>query len=190
MSDWLEVDIKVFVHPDQEPKFHLECDDLPKKPDDPNHFIFDNDGHPGFLLSYVLQGDAAGYRFPDRDHMDEALYSAKGAGCPTAKGQWGQFKAKDVTSDNKTLIVRNMNQHGHEGEFGYTLRVTKTPHDADNATYLDLDPGGTNNNGSTTIQISYLNVALVGATTGIVSAIATTLILAKLNMVCPAAPGF
>jgi hypothetical protein len=82
-----------------------------------------------------------------------------------------------------------MNQHDHEGEFGYTLRVTKTPHD-DDATFLDLDPGGTNNNGSSRADVSYLKVALIGATTGILSAVATTAALAKLNLVCPTAPGF
>jgi hypothetical protein len=144
MPDWKEVDVKVFLHPDQCPEFHLECDDLPKGPK-PDHFVFDNCGHAGFLLNYLLQEPTHGYFFPDDE--GEALYSAKGEGCPKRKGQWGQFKVVDVSADNLKLVVRNQNRKGHEGEFGYTLRVTKTPH-RDDAEYLDLDPGGTNNNGN------------------------------------------
>lgn len=166
MADPKEVDIKVFLDLGKDPPFHLQCDELPKGTKN-GDFVFTNDHFPGFILNYVLQEPTTGYRFPD--DLDEALYSAKTTTCPTSKGQWGQFKAKSVSSDNKTLVVRNMNQHGHEGQFSYTLRVTKTPHNAD-AEYLDLDPGGTNTNGSAQ-GITLLNLAIgVGiiAATGIV----------------------
>jgi hypothetical protein len=187
MSDWREVDIKVFLHPESEPKFHLECDELPGGPH-PNHFDFTNNGHDGFLLNYILQEPRHGYFWPD--DPDEALYSAKGSGCPKNKGHWGQFKAKEVkTPNNKVLVVRNMNRKGQEGEFGDTLRVTKTPHD-ETAEYLDLDPGGTNRNGRSSFQVNYLKIAGIGLTTGILGAIATTVALAKLNLICPSPPGF
>lgn len=187
MADPIEIDVKVIIQdPDADPpKFKLECNDLPKGTKD-NDFIFNNDGHPGFILNYILQGDAHGYRFPD--DKDEALYSAKGVGCPRNKGQWPQFKARDVKSGNKILVVRNLNQSGHQGQFGYTLRVTKTPHDPDTPAdqYLELDPGGENNNGSWGMSsVNYAAIALIGVGTGVVSALVTTIAMARFDLICP-----
>jgi hypothetical protein len=143
MSDPQQIEVKVFLDSVDPVRFRLESP-LPKGTKD-NDFIFKNDGHPGFYLSYVLQSDGHGadYSFPDE--LDDALYSAKSTTCPTKKGQWPQFRAHEVKPGNKILVVRNLNQH--QAQFSYTLRVTRRPHDPD-PECLDLDPGGVNENGS------------------------------------------
>lgn len=143
---WKEVDIKVIIEdPDADPpKFRLECPELPKIPNTDHDFRFSNDGHEGFLLNYILQGNAHGYRFPDDE--TQALYSARGVQCPREPGQWHQFQAREVKPGNKILVVRNFNQKGSEGRFGYTLRVTQAPH-VDDPDFIELDPGGDNTNG-------------------------------------------
>lgn len=139
-----EVKVSVFLHPGEDPPFHLECPEL-KLNRDNNHAVFDNDGHDGFLLNYALEEPSHGYFFPD--DSSAALWCHKRAECPSSKAQWGQFKAREVMTGNKVLVVRNLNQKGHEGNFSYTLRVTKQP-SARDPECLDLDPGGTNNNGN------------------------------------------
>jgi hypothetical protein len=189
MMGWKELDILVFIDdPDSvPPKFHLECDDLPKgqKQDD---YVFSNNGHDGFLLNYKLQDPTHGYFFPDDKH--EALFSARGEACPTKKDQWEQFRAREVKAGNKILVVRNLNQKGHEGCFAYTLRVTQTPHVLDsNTRYLDLDPGGTNTNGQSRSNISLFSIAGVSVVTGVVSALATVGALSSLGLVCSSRGG-
>lgn len=143
MSDPNEIEIKVFLDSVEPPAFRLQSP-LPKGTKD-NDFVFNNNGNPGFVLTYVLQPDGLGadYFFPD-EHTD-ALYSSKTTSCPTNKGQWPQFRGKEVKPGNKILVVRNLNQQ--KANFSYTLRVTKRPHDTD-PKCVDLDPGGVNENGS------------------------------------------
>lgn len=178
---WRELYLDVIIEdPDADPpKFRLECNELPKLPNTKHDFKFENDeDHKhGFLLNYILQGNAHGYRFPDDE--TEALYSAPGVDCPRTPGQWPQFKAREVKPGNKILVVRNLNQKGFEARFGYTLRVTKTPHD-DNARYIELDPGGENTNGgSKTSGWSYVTVAVAS---GVASALVTTFAVSSLNL--------
>ena len=132
------VDIDVYLQPEgTDPPFYLETY-LPVN--SANEIVFQNHLRPGFIINFNLQDPHnTGYLFPDDE--DEALYSAKGKGCPTSKGQWGQFKATEVKPGNRTLVVRNLNQGGHTGPFGYTLRVTN------GSKWRDLDPGGDNQNG-------------------------------------------
>ena len=132
------VDVDVHLNRDgEEPPFYLETY-LPKSKD--GEICFHNNDRPGFLIRFnLLDPHHTGYLFPN--DTDEALYSAKGAGCPTSKGQWGQFTAVGVENGNTTLVVKNLNQSGHEGAFGYTLRVTK------GGDWKNLDPGGLNQNG-------------------------------------------
>lgn len=158
------VNIKVIIHSEEPGDFDLEADPpLPKGPGK-NEFIFENNGYDGFRLNYILDGNALGYFFPD--DLEEALYSAKGSGCPKSKAQWDQFEAKRVKQGNKVLVVRNRNEKAHKGVFGYTLRVTKTPHDP-NPQFLDLDPGGENRNGQT------LTGGWASVMVGVASAVAT-----------------
>lgn len=134
-----DVEIDVYLELDRDPPFRLEtC--LPVN--SAGEILFENHGRPGFIINFNLQDpDGTGYRFPDDE--DEALYAAKGNVCPTSKSSWGQFKPLDVKNDNRTLVVRNLNQKGEEGKFGYALRVTKD----DGKTFLLLDPIGDNRNG-------------------------------------------
>ena len=162
MADPKEVHVKVFLHPTSNPKFHFETSDLPLGPD--NSLTFENHGHPGFYVHYDLQEPIHGHLFPGDtidDHLDEALFSKAQSSCPSTKGQWGQFKAKEVTNQGKTLIVHNQNQS--KVQFGYTLRVT----DDHGTTYLPLDPGGLNQNGPRlAVKASIAIAAAVGAAVG------------------------
>src|SRR5215208_2587251 len=99
VADPKEVHVKVFLHPTSNPKFHFETSDLPLGPD--NSLTFENHGHPGFYVHYDLQEPIHGHLFPGDtidDHLDEALFSKAQSSCPSTKGQWGQFKAKEVTN--------------------------------------------------------------------------------------------
>lgn len=132
------VAVDVWLQPDgSDPPFVLETY-LPKNAH--GEIVFENHRRDGFIINFNLQDPhGTGYLFPN--DLKEALYSAAGRGCPTNKGQWPQFEARSVTNGNRTLEVRNRNQG--KQVFGYTLRVTKTG----GAPYLDLDPGGENQNG-------------------------------------------
>lgn len=180
-----DLDIKVYVeNPKSEPpKFRLECQELEIKPGKKHDFIFRNpEGCDGFLLRFILQGDAHGYRFP-RD-AGLAMYSAKGIGCPTEPGHWHQFVPLEVKSGDKILIVRNYNRKGHEGDFGYTLRLTKNPNDYDmpEDEFLLLDPGGFNGNGGPKKALTAAAVA-IAVLSGIASALVTTAALVTLGFV-------
>jgi hypothetical protein len=56
---------------------------------------------------------------------------------------WPQFEAKNVSSNNRTLKVKNLNQDVQL--FKFTLWVTKTP--KDNGPCIAYDPIGSNQNG-------------------------------------------
>jgi hypothetical protein len=165
MSEPKEVHVKVVLHPGAtNGDFHFETIGLPMG--DRNHLYFENVGFPGFSIHYDLDGEED-YVFPDEDmtkfYLDEALYSKNQPGCPTTKGQWGQFKAIEVRNAGRTLVVRNRNQTPQA--FGYTLRVTKD----DGHNYLDLDPGATNQNGPQQMsKVSPLAAGLAGAVAGAV----------------------
>ena len=138
------VDIDVYLEPEGvDPPFFLETI-LPVNSD--GEIVFQNHLRDGFIINFNLKDpEETGYLFPDDE--DEALYSSKGKGCPTSKGQWGQFKAMEVVKPaNTTLVVRNLNQSGQQGQFGYTLRVT------DGSKWRELDPGGDNQNGQMPLQ--------------------------------------
>lgn len=138
------VDIDVYLEPEgTDPPFFLETY-LPVN--SAGEIVFQNHLRDGFIINFNLKDPHnTGYLFPDDE--DQALYSAKGKGCPASKGQWGQFKAIEVVKPgNTTLVVRNLNQSGQQGAFGYTLRVT------DGSKWRDLDPGGDNQNGPPPLQ--------------------------------------
>jgi len=134
-------------------KFEFESSDLPVGPD--NHLTFD-DGKDfsGFNIFYTLEG-ADGYKFP-KDDLNEALYVKGGSStyCPQSKSQWGQFQAVDVLDDGRTLKVWNKNDA--KAKFAYMMRAKK------GSDWLELDPGGTNNNAGGDGTISAAG-AIVGA---------------------------
>lgn len=157
MADPMEVHVKLFVTPgDPNGDFHFETTDLPMGPN--NHLYFRNCGNDGFYVYYDIQ--SGGYRFPDfgisNKWKKEALYSQAQSGCPASEGQWGQFETKDVTNSGQTLVVWNKNRT--KQDFGYTLRVTND----NGASYLPLDPGGTNENGSFKSNLATIAVTLLG----------------------------
>jgi len=149
------VDVKVILKSDKEP-VDFELVPVPSLPGGTtkNEFVFENLGHDGFWLNFILEGDALGYRFPDDE--EDALYSAKGNCCPKTKGQWSQFKGAKVEQGNKILTVRNKNKD--EEIFGYTIRLTKTPHKSD-PVCIELDPVGQNKNGSYNAPVLQLALA-------------------------------
>lgn len=121
---------------------------------DPHPWIvFSNHGRDGFKLNFRLYdntGASSAYVFPDPpgnptkggDPQKWALWSADSQTCPPPPGQWDQFTAVEVKDKGTTLVVRNLNQV--QTDFVYTLRVTNDG----GQTFVNLDPGGTNNNGS------------------------------------------
>jgi hypothetical protein len=143
-ESWL-IDVDVYLEEASDPpKFHLEtC--LPM--DDEDVISFHNRGRPGFRIRFNLFDETAegGYLFPPPNKKDEALWSKVGEGCPpdNYNDQWREFTVVRVGQpDRTTLLVRNLNET--ETKFGYTLRVTRD----DGDTYVNLDPGGDNQNGS------------------------------------------
>ena len=155
------VDVTILLG--QTPNFKFESTDLTVGPN--NELTFANNGRPGFWIDYRLKNPPNGYVFPDNpipNHLEEALYSAVGPdGCPKTKGQWEQFAATNVKNGGKTLVVRNLNDCA--AVFGYVLRVTND----NGASYLDLDPGGVNQNGSQQIyKVSPLAAGIAGAVAG------------------------
>ena len=170
-------------------RVELSAKNNPQLPvDNHGNIIFENDHHPGFEIHFELQGDTQGYFFPPTPQKSDAVWSQRGSQCPDQTGVWEVFRPIRIASsgnppERRTLIVHNKNPQPAQGAFQYNLRVTDGTH------WLDLDPGGTNNNGASKLTVNYLAVAAVGATTGILSAVATTVALAKLNLVCPMVPG-
>lgn len=119
-----------------------------------DNIVFNNNGRPGFNINFRFYdntngGNGSGYVFPNpptppNKEMQWAMWSSAGQGCPTPGcGQWSEFTSVSVKDQGKTLVVRNTNSS--PTFFGYTLRVTNDG----GANFVDLDPGGSNQNGST-----------------------------------------
>lgn len=131
------------------PKFRLEtC--LPIDHTGSDQVItFHNRGRPGFEIKFNLFDKTGnGYRFPPQAKRHQALWSRQGAGCPPDNygQQWREFEVVRVIEPaQESLVVRNRNET--ITQFGYTLRVTND----DGASYLNLDPGGDNQNGSSRV---------------------------------------
>ena len=136
---------------------------LPTGPD--GELIFRNQGHPGFFVVFhLIDLTQRGYRFPPDSKKKEAVWSVLQANaCPNAP-EWAVFDPINITADGKNLKVFNPNVDPVLGTFSYTLRVTKDG----GATYLALDPGGSNQNGPITrnnwnVAAAFVGGALVGA---------------------------
>jgi hypothetical protein len=126
-------------------------------PTGPNgELIFRNAGHRGFEVHFHLTDSTGlGYRFPPHSKKHAGVWSQLGAGaCPNSE-IWEVFHANGVQEPGGMILeVLNPNPSVSnppnppegQGQFGYTLRVTKDG----GTTYLPLDPGGDNQNGPIT----------------------------------------
>lgn len=165
-----DMHVKVFLTPNATPPFHL---------DPPGPLTFVNNYHPGFHVHFHLQDPTHGYLFPPNNDKDKAVWSELGQGaCPQA-GVWEVFKPLHVTPNRKTLVVHNANVAPILGEFGYTLRVIDN-----SGNWLDLDPGGNNQNGPVRFDWSYVAVG-VGSALVTSAVLAAAVSLAGFDLVCP-----
>jgi hypothetical protein len=141
---WL-VDVDVYLEDPVGPKFRMETSLPTRGEGDKKVIVFENRRRPGFDIKFNLIDESAqGYCFPRKE--SEALWSRRGPGCPPVNygQQWDEFKVERVVEPDRTiLVVHNANMT--KTEFGYTLRVTND----DGRTFVDLDPGGSNQNGPT-----------------------------------------
>ena len=94
------------------------------------------------------------------NYLDEALWATQSGGCPTAACKWDVFEAKREDNGGRTLVVKNKNEVAEN--FAYTLRV------ANGANWLNLDPGGVNQNGGSPFTSSALLVGGAGLVAGAV----------------------
>ena len=175
-----DVLVEVHLHPDRDPPFHLASPHLPTNSD--GEFEFKNQGHPGFNINFVLQEPTHGYLWPENKHKKQAVWSEAGGGaCPDSE-IWDIFRAIRITPDRKTLVVHNGNTQQTElGKFGYTLRVVKDPSD-----WLELDPGGDNQNGPIgRFDWSYAMVG-IGSAVMTTATIALAVSLSGHQLFCPA----
>lgn len=160
--------INVYVYPGGDPNYQLETKLL--KGDE---LVFNNNGRPGFDISFVLaNADQTGYYFPD--DASKALAAQKGIigdGCPTQGMVWDEFTPTGVSADNLTLYVNNKNTKSTD--FAFTLFVTEKPHDP-KPHFLPLDPIGSNQNGPTSRSFA----ASILTTTSVSIAIAAIVIIA------------
>ena len=168
-----KVEVEVILESDNPVNFRVEPvnNSLPTGPN--GELIFDNDHHPGFQVWFYLNDrNGLGYTFPPNSKKHQAVWSELGNGaCPKPPGKSDVFHVERVIEpDRRTLVVLNPNPSPAQGPFGYTLRVTKDG----GATYLDLDPGGLNQNGPTA-KSSSTGAFAAGAAVGLIVGVAGTL---------------
>lgn len=163
-----DVRVKVVLHAPGDPQpFHFESEDLPIG--EQNRIYFSNCGkRRGFMIHYDLDDTKRpGYRFPTRQqhgntYLEQALWATETGGCPTGKATWPVFRAVREERDGGTLVVRNTNLEVQD--FFYTLRVVQ------GTDWLDLDPGGSNQNGGEPPFVALFAGLFTGAIVGLASA--------------------
>lgn len=161
------VNVKVILDPPgSNPPFHFESTDLPIGKN--NVIYFSNCGKSkGFLIRYTIDDTAnRGYRFPTHangnDHLDQALWATASGTCPTQPSHWDAvFEARSVEDGGQALVVWNKNAVVQN--FAYTLRVVN------GANWLNLDPGGSNQNGGIPLFKSLAASVATGAIVGLAS---------------------
>lgn len=161
MSGELVAKVSVVVTSTKPLKFHFVTTDLPMGPD--NVLYFRNCRYDqGFLVYYELQG-APGYRFPP--NKQDAMWAKVGAitSCPSQSSVWGQFKPDEVLDGDgpgqEGRVLKVWNRNHSPAEFSYTLRITN------GSEWLELDPGGINQNGGQPLYSQayyYIGAAVVG----------------------------
>lgn len=178
MSSPRSVNVNVIYKAGNKPNVELQSDDIPIVD---GKLIFKNDGHDGFWVRFNLCPKTLGdYYFPNT--KEDALYSAIVHGnegvCPTS-GVWEGFRTQGLDNGNKTLVIRNINgklpPNKQEQAFSFTLRVNKDKNS--NSDFLELDPGGINQNGSTKTTLSTTAALVVGAAAGVLATLSTQALL-------------
>jgi hypothetical protein len=142
------VDVFVYLHSQTPGDFTVESY-LQSDPGSSN-LVFYNRHHPGFDVTFHLIDETGlGYRFPQASNKQDAIWSQLGNSCPTTP-VWEVFDKHGMILGPQGLSItaHNPNEGTAVGEFRYTLNVSQSG----NPPYLALDPGGTNNNGSTSRQ--------------------------------------
>lgn len=169
--------VDVTLEGDNPVKFTLSSKDLPIKD---GVLYFNNNGRPGFQIYFnLLDPNGLGYRFPPNYLKDDAIRSELGSTskCPShASGKNDVFEVSHVEEPSRTtLVVKNGNQKKDQlGAFGFALFVTKD----DGRPYLPLDPGGWNNNGSTSAAKTLTLALAAGAAAGVVITLGAQALLA------------
>ena len=142
-----EVVVDVYLHSETPGDFDVESY-LQSDPGS-NKLVFCNNGHPGFNVTFNLHDETGlGYQFIGAPKEEDSLWSQCGStGCPGSPGSWEVFDKKSVTVTNAGMVMKALNENPSpaQGDFRYTINVTKDG----GRTYLPLDPGGINQNGST-----------------------------------------
>jgi hypothetical protein len=142
-----DVIVDVYLHSEAAGDFDIESYLQSSPPS--KKLIFWNNGHPGFNITFNLHDETnLGYKFVGAPNEEDSIWSQLGGtGCPGAPGAWEVFDKTSITITNAGMVMKAFNQNPSpaQGDFRYTINVTKDG----GTTYLPLDPGGTNNNGST-----------------------------------------
>jgi len=140
-------DVTVVLEPGQDPNFHLESKLLKG-----GRLVFKNEHFPGFTVNFAISDPTnSGYLFPSDPKMALGAKQIHNPNdrCPAQGDSWKQFEPVSVSTDFKTLTVRNLNEFATD--FGFTLFVTQSP-SGPQGPYLALDPIGQNENGPPSVD--------------------------------------
>ncbi|MES2002579.1 MAG: hypothetical protein V4444_09765 [Pseudomonadota bacterium] len=178
MSNEKTVNVTVIHKPGATPNVELVSDDLPIVD---GNLVFKNDANDGFFVRFNLDPTTLGkYYFPNT--KDEALFVKVNQGgtaeCPKS-GTWDGFRPHKLDNGNKTLVVFNKNgklpANKKEERFSFTLRVREDKFSGTD--FLELDPGGINQNGGVKATSWMSTALLVGVAVGVVATLAAQTLL-------------
>ena len=171
MSKPATANVTIILQPSKNPPFIVNSSLLQGK-----RLTFKNNKFPGFYIYFKLEDtEKCGYLFPANptDAFASKELTIAGDECPNQGEQWSQLVPETVSSDYKTLTVRNYNTQ--VADFGYSLFVTKDPEgDGD---CLKLDPIGSNQNGPTNMAFYDYLLSPTGSITAIVAVLVVLFLL-------------
>ncbi|HXS48822.1 MAG TPA: hypothetical protein VN713_01720 [Sphingomicrobium sp.] len=171
MSKPATANVTIILQPSKNPPFIVNSSLLQGK-----RLTFKNNKFPGFYIYFKLEDtEKSGYLFPANptDAFASKELTIAGDECPNQGEQWSQLVPETVSSDYKTLTVRNYNTQ--VADFGYSLFVTKDPEgDGD---CLKLDPIGSNQNGPTNMAFYDYLLSPTGSITAIVAVLVVLFLL-------------
>lgn len=142
MANAKQETVKVVLEPESDPPFHLQSSLIKN-----GKLTFKNNHFPGFVVDFTIDDPTgSGYRFPSNPTLALGARRINDVHdrCPSQGDSWQQFEPVSVSTDGKTLTVRNLNET--KTQFGFTLFVTQSPNPP-HGPYLELDPIGDNQNG-------------------------------------------